>query len=69
VWDNYFKIAFYFTEKSLNGILELEIDETIKKDFVAHKPVGKLLPLVIDMRTKEQLPDLLKIIDYKKRLK
>ena len=45
VWDKYFKMGFYFTEKNCKGIFEMEIDEGIKKDFKEHKPVGKLLPL------------------------
>jgi hypothetical protein len=69
VWEYYFKTAFYFTERNCAGIFEMEIDEKIKKDFSAHKPIGKLLPLVIDMKLIEQLPDLLKIIEYKKGLK
>ena len=69
VWEgSIFKIAFYFTEKTAAGIDHLEIDETIKKNFKAHKPVGKLLPLVVEVRNKKQLPDLLKIITYKMRI-
>jgi hypothetical protein len=68
-WDGYFKTTFYFTEKNCTGLLEMEIDETIKKEFSSRKPIGKLLPLTIDMKQKEQLPDLLKIIGYKKGLK
>lgn len=69
VWEGYFKTAFYFTEKNCNGIFELDIDENIKKEFVANKPIGKLLPLSMDMKLKEQLPDLLKIVTYKMKLK
>jgi len=69
VWDGYFKTSFYFTEKNCNGIFEMEIDENIQKEFVANKPIGKLLPLVICMKGKEQLPDLMKIITYKMKLK
>jgi hypothetical protein len=69
VWDGYFKTTFYFTEKNCTGIFEMEIAENIKKEFGAHQPIGKLLPLTIEMKQKEQLFDLLKIIEYKKRLK
>ena len=31
VWDKYFKMAFYFTEKNSKGIFELSIDDSIKK--------------------------------------
>ena len=69
VWEGgFFKTAFYFTEKTAAGIDTLDIDETIKKNFWAHKPVGKLLPLVIEVSDKDQLEDLMKIIEYKKRL-
>ena len=69
VWDGYFKTTFYFTEKNYSGIFEMEIDENIKKDFNARNPIGKLLPLSFEMKKKGQLPDLLKIIEYKKGLK
>jgi len=68
-WDGYFKTTFYFTEKNSNGIFEMEIDETIKKEFSERQPIGKLLPLTFEMKQKEQLTDLLKIIEYKKGLK
>jgi hypothetical protein len=69
VWDKYFKMGFYFTEKSCKGIFELDIDENIKKEFKKHKPVGKLLPLVLNITKKAQLKDALTIIEYKKSLK
>src|SRR5574337_395499 len=55
VWDKYFKITFYITEKNSKGIFELDIDESIKKNFKEHKSVGKLLPLVLIINKKSQL--------------
>lgn len=69
VWEGYFKTSFYFTEKHLQGIAELDIAESIKDDFSRSKPVGKLLPLVTDMKSKTQINDLLTIINFKKSLK
>jgi hypothetical protein len=69
VWENFFKTAFYFTEKSGSGIKELDIDENIKEDFAHRKHIGKLIPLVINMDRKEQIKDLIRIIEYKKSLK
>lgn len=69
VWDGFFSTTFYFTAKNCTGIFDLEINQSIIDDFNSSEPVGKLLPLLIEVREKEQLPDLLKIIDYKKRLK
>jgi len=69
VWDKYFKTGFYFTEKTCAGIENLKIDEKIKEDFGNNKSVGKLMPLSMCIFNKEQLPDLLEIIAYKKSLK
>jgi hypothetical protein len=68
VWDKFFKTAFYFTEKTRSGIDKLEIDESIKEDFNLSKPIGKLIPLVIYTRKKDQINDILRIIVYKKNL-
>jgi len=69
VWEGYFNVTFYFTEKTSSGIADLDIDERIKYDFINCKPNGKFLPLTLVMKNKEQLADLLKITEYKKGLK
>jgi hypothetical protein len=69
VWDKYFKTTFYFTEKNCGGIADLAIDEKIKDNFLKNKPIGKLLPLTMSIESQDQLPDLLKLIEYKKKLK
>lgn len=69
VWDKFFKTGFYFTEKNCLGIMELNIDEKIISDFKSRKPIGKLLPLAINVNRKEQIKDVIKIIEYKKKLK
>ena len=69
VWEGYFKTGFFFTAKNCGGIDILEIDEKIKYDFIHNKPNGKFLPLTLVMKNKEQLVDLLKIVDYRKGLK
>jgi hypothetical protein len=68
VWENCFKTTFYFTAKSSKGINALEIDDKIKIDFAGHKSIGKLLPLIFTIHTKQQLTDLLKVIDFKTSL-
>lgn len=66
VWDKYFKIGFYFTEKNCSGVTGLDIEDQIKKDFAGRKAIGKLMPLSIDMYRKDQISDAIKIIEYKK---
>ena len=69
VWEGFFKTAFYFAEKHLKGIADLDISEQIKEDFYEMKPIGKLLPMVISIDQQEQLADLLKIVKFKKEVK
>ena len=69
VWEGFFKATFFFTERHLAGIAELDISEQIKEDFCRMKPIGKLLPMVISIDRQEQLADLLKIVKFKKESK
>ena len=69
VWDGLFKTAFYFTERHIQGIHELEIDEQVRQKLKKTEPSGKLYPLVLSVDTEAQLSDLLKVIKYKKGLK
>lgn len=69
VWKNCFQAGFYFTEKHLEGIAALDIDESIKEEFYRQKPIGRLLPMVFRISSEEQLVDLMKVIHLKKALK
>jgi hypothetical protein len=66
VWDDCYKVGFYFTEKTKDGVLYLEIDEAVKQDFLSEKSIGKLLPLTMEISNSNQLEDLYKIAEYKK---
>ncbi|MDO9633523.1 MAG: hypothetical protein Q7J05_00575 [Paludibacter sp.] len=52
-------------EKHVAAILALEIEEQIKKTFSYVKHIGKLIPLIVNVERKEQIKDVLTIIDYK----
>jgi len=69
VWNGFFKISFYFTEKHLEAIDELTISEVIKEEFCKMKPVGKLIPMIMNIAHKEQIQDLLTIVCFKMSLK
>lgn len=69
VWENYIKTGFYFTEQTGIGVLELNIDNKIKEVFEVAKPIGKLIPLVIDINQQKQIKDLKEVVKYKKGLK
>lgn len=65
VWSDCFKLGFYFTEKSGTGIPGLKIDESVKEFYLNHKPIGKLKPIVVEVRRKSQLVDINTLIKYK----
>jgi len=65
VWSDCFKLAFYFTEKSGGGIPGLRIDDSIKAFYLNHKPIGRLKPIVVEVRMKSQLVDIKTLIKYK----
>lgn len=69
VWDESIKTSFYFTEKSRSGVLNLDIDSSVKSSVAFVKPIGKLIPLVLEMKNEEELKGLKSIIDYKKKLR
>ncbi len=69
VWDEVFKIGFYFTERFIPGIMELDIDKRIKDSIDPEKCFGKLIPVTIEIKTDEQVEDVLTIASYKKGLK
>jgi hypothetical protein len=69
VWEGAFKTTFFFLERHLEGIAALDISEQIKEDFCRTKNVGKLLPMLITIDRQEQLPNLLKVIEFKKKAK
>jgi len=68
-WPGSFKLAFYFTEKSGAGIQSLSVKDSLKKSYEAHKPIGKLKPLVIEVKNKSQLKDIYTLIKYKSGIK
>ena len=69
VWEGCFKTTFFFLERHVEGIAALDISEQIKEDFCRTKSVGKLLPMLFTIDRQEQLSDLLKVIEFKKKAK
>lgn len=69
LWESFFKSSFYFTEKTWNGIESLNIDAKIKASFSKEKPIGKLIPVILDIQNVAELENFKKIIEYKLSLK
>ncbi|MCL2185287.1 MAG: DUF3788 domain-containing protein [Treponema sp.] len=69
VWNTGFKLSFFFTEKTIAGVYELDIDDEIKTIAKDMKPTGKLLPVVFLIKNKKMLSAGLRLLEYKMRLK
>ncbi len=71
VWENCFKLTFYFTEKHLEDIAKLEISKKIKEDFFCMKQIGRLFPMIItvDENLNTLQSDIATIVLYKMKYK
>jgi len=69
VFDGYFSVTFYFLERHLEAISELDISNQIKEDFCMAKPVGKLIPMRIRITDSLSVKDIITVIQFKKGLK
>ena len=69
VWDTGFKMTIFFTEKTIGGMLDLDINSEIKKNATEIKHVGKLIPVLLLIKNKDVMADAIKLLDYKMALK
>ena len=66
VWDGFFQTSFFFLDRHLEGIAALEMDEN---SFTMAKEWGKMIPFIFKISDKTHLPDLLKMVEFKKNAK
>ena len=69
VWDTGFKMTIFFTEKTIGGMLDLDINSEIKKNATEIKHVGKLIPVLLLIKNKEVMADAAILLNYKMALK
>lgn len=69
VYDGYFIVTCYFTEKHLDKIASLEISENIKENFYKAKASGRLIPMSITLNNGQLPKDISTILLFKKGLK
>ena len=70
VYDEYFSIAVWFTEKQRDELENTNVSEKTKQLIDEAKPKGKLttFPIMFDITTTEPLSDICTLIDLKKEL-
>ena len=66
VWDGFFQTSFFFLERHLEGIAALQIKEN---SFKMEKEWGKMIPLIFKIYKYDQLEDLFKVVEFKKKSK
>lgn len=69
IWEGLFKISLFFTEKTRAGVYELAVSKEIKESLANQKPMGKLIPLVLELSAPDQLDDAISLVAYKQNLK
>lgn len=69
VWEGFFKVSFFFTEKHLEAIAALDISEAIKTELASAKALGRLIPMIFNINNANQLEELLTVVRFKKTLK
>jgi hypothetical protein len=62
---NYFKTAFVFGNKAYEEVLESNVSPDIKKELKAAKVYAEGRGIRIDVKTKSDVKDILKLIDIK----
>ena len=69
VYEGYFIVTCYFTEKHLPKIVDLHVSESVKSEFYKAKPAGRLIPMSVAVRTEQPPDDVLTMLLFKKGLK
>ena len=69
VWQGFFKVNFYFTDKTRQGIADLPVAAEIKAMMEKGPVKGKLVSLVIDVSESAHLKDIYTLITYKQNCK
>lgn len=65
VWEDCFRLSFFFNEKTRSGVSALDINPTLRTAFQTQKPAGRLFPLLLDIRSGNELADAQTLIIYK----
>jgi len=64
-----FRVSFWFGDKAEPVLLASTLAENIKEEFKNAKRYGKLRAISIEMRTDEDLDNVLKLIELKSKIK
>ena len=69
VWEDGFKLAFYFNERTAPGVYDLDIPQAVKDRFTQASEGKKFKPLVLEVGEEIDLEVVMTIVEYKKKIK
>lgn len=68
LWESCIKTSFYFTDKNRIAVQGLDIEESLKENFSAAKSIGRLIPLTLEICSREYLKPFVVIAEFKKSI-
>lgn len=64
-WEGYLKAGIYIPERLMEGVYALPIDEDRKKQFRESRNVGRSKECIFELRSRDVLPELDLVMQYK----
>jgi hypothetical protein len=69
VWDELFKVTFYFNVKAEEAIKNSSLDKEMKEQWMKDKNFGKIKPITLEVRKITDLITIKKLIELKESIK
>jgi hypothetical protein len=69
IWEGFFKVSFFYSTSALIELQNLPISQEAKEIITNAKPMGqkmRFIPVVIDIKTDQQLSDVYTIAQFRK---
>lgn len=65
VWDGYATVTFYFAERHRNDLIALPIPDPLREQAARTEMIGRMLPLMVEIRALDDVAPALEILRYK----
>jgi hypothetical protein len=67
VWESHATITFYFAARHREDLVGLPVPDSVRKQAAQAEMIGKLLPLVIEIRSQADVEAALEVLRYRIR--
>jgi len=69
VWEKFFRITFYFSDKAEDLLNNNLVDGKIKEQWITREKIGKIRPVTIEVKKKADLKAVKELIEIKGKIK